>query len=175
MRIRAWDSVFVRARRADVHLVVADVAGWGLWWPGATSRAADGRVALTLRPPGLIRRPQHLLVEVTENRAAKGIRMRYTGDFDGAAEWYYLDEPTGSVVHYLLDVDVADRGGRRRLVAHRATVRAALHRLKDRLEAGRTPGSEPDPALLAHQHEALAVQEREARARARRTVAPEEG
>lgn len=155
-RIQAWDSAFVRARRIDVHPLVRDVGGYGRWWPGADSHAAAGGVALTLRPPGRWRRPQRFLVTVARDRPGKGLVLDCTGDLTGTAEWYYLDEPAGVVVHYLLNADVADRGWRRRLGDHRASVRQALHSLKDLLEAGREPGAEPDSDLLAHQRTAMA-------------------
>lgn len=156
MRIAVWDSAFVRARRADVHPVLRDIAGYGRWWPGVDSRLAGGTVLLTVRPPGLGRRAQRFAIVTTKDRPDKGVRMRYTGDVTGDAEWYYLDEPTGVVVHYLLDAAVADRRWRRRLADHRAAVRLALHALKDRLEGDRVPGAEPDPVLLTDQRQATA-------------------
>lgn len=156
MRVAVVDSAFVRARRADVHPVLRDVAGYGRWWPGADSRPAGDLVLVTLRPPGLARRPQRITVATTKDRPGKGLRMRYAGDFTGDAEWYYLDEPTGVIVHYLLDADVADRRWRRRLADHRAVVRLALHALKDRLEGARVPGAEPDPGLVRDQRQATA-------------------
>lgn len=156
MRIQAWDSVFVRARRTEVHPLLADVAGYRRWWPAASSRDLGGRVGVTLAPPGLARRRQRFTVAITKDRPAKGVRMHYTGDLAGEAEWYYLDEPAGTVVHYLLNAEVADRGWRRRLADHRAAVRQGLDTLKDRLEDGRVPGTEPDPRLLDDQREAIA-------------------
>lgn len=156
MRIEAWDSAFVRVRRADLHPVLADVASYGRWWPGVASRRVGNRVAVTLRPPGIARTRQRFMVQTTQQRHDKGLRMRYAGDLDGQAEWYYLDEPAGSVVHYLLAVDVADRGWRRRLADHRASVRRALEALKDRFEGERIPGAEPPASLLADQRTAIA-------------------
>lgn len=156
MRIQAWDSVFVRARRTDVHPILADVAGYGRWWPAASSRDLGTRVAVTLTPPGIARRTQRFTVAVTKERPAKGIRMRYTGDLAGDAEWYYLDEPAGTVVHYLLTAEVTDRAWRRRLTDHRAAIRQGLDTVKDRLEDGRIPGTEPDPRLLDDQQAAIA-------------------
>lgn len=154
MRIEASDSVFVRARRADVHPVLADVASYGRWWPGVESGPVGDRVGMILRPPGFVRAPQRIVVEVGKVRADKGVRMRYSGDLVGDAEWYYLDEPAGSVVHYLITAEVADRGWRRRLDDHRSCVRRALDTLKDRFEGDRIPGAEPDPRLLADQRTA---------------------
>lgn len=82
-----------------------------------------------------------------EDRPDLGVVMRYRGDIDGEAEWYYLDEAHGVVVHYLLRAELGDRGWRRCLTAHRAAVRLALHSLKDRLEGQRLPGDEPAPRL----------------------------
>lgn len=163
MRIEAWDAAFVRARRADVHAVLRDVAGYGRWWPGMHARPAGEGVLLTLRAPGRIRLPgatrgpQRMVARVVDERADKGLRLRYGGDLSGEAEWYYLDEPAGTVVHYLVSADVRDRGWRHRLAGHRAAVRAGLHELKDRLERGREPGAEPEPALLADQRRAIAA------------------
>lgn len=167
MRITAWDSVFVRCRRADVHPIVRDLAGYGRWWPGVETRPSGDTVAMTLRPPGFARRPQRFTVKTVQDRSDRGIRMRYTGDVVGDAEWYYLDEPTGVVVHYLVNAEVADRGWRRRLADHRAAVRLALHTLKDRLEGDRVPGAEPDARLLADQRRAIAEVQAAARVRAR--------
>lgn len=156
MRIQAWDSVFVRGRRTDVHPILADVAGYGRWWAAVSSRDLGTRVAVTLAPPGLARRRQRFTVTVTRERPAKGVRMQYRGELAGDAEWYYLDEPAGTVVHYLLTAEVADRGWRRRLADHRAAVRQGLDALKDRVEDGRVPGTEPDPRLLDDQRAAIA-------------------
>lgn len=156
MRIQVWDSVFVRARRTDVHPILADIAGYGRWWPAVSSRDLGSRVAVTLTPPGIARRKQRFTVAVTKERPAKGVRMRYTGDLAGDAEWYYLDEPAGTVVHYLLTAEVGDRGWRRLLADHRAAIRQGLDRLKDGLEDGRVPGTEPRPRLLVDQQAAIA-------------------
>lgn len=161
MEISAWDSGFVRARRRDVHAVLAAPAGYGEWWPGARSAVRGDAVALTLRPPtargrlGL--RDQRLRVATRKVRPDLGIDLGYTGSLTGSAEWYYLDEPAGVVVSYVLRAQVADRGWRGVLADHRAAVRAALHELKDRLEGPRVPGAEPDPRLLAGQRAATAA------------------
>ncbi|HWB71713.1 MAG TPA: hypothetical protein VG452_05805 [Egibacteraceae bacterium] len=157
MPVQAWDSGFVRARRRDVHPFLRDVAGYERWWPGVATRPDGDAVALTLRPPGLRRRPQRLRARQAAERADRGVNLAYRGDLEGEAEWYYLDEPAGVVVHYLLRAHTRPRGARRRLRDHRAAVRVALDALKDRLEAGRVPGAEPDPRLLADQRRATAA------------------
>jgi len=177
MRIDAWDSVFVRARRRDVHPWLADLGGWQQWWPGLRARpcgdgpwaAAHGRVqSVVLWPPGRRRPPQRYTVRLTEERPGLGVRLRYCGDLDGEAEFYYLDEPSGCVVHYLVRAEAGPEAPAARQVAqpapqaarvtadHRAAARAGLNALKDRLEAGREPGAEPVPALLADQRLAIA-------------------
>ncbi len=166
MRVEAWDTAFVRARRNDVHRLLADVAGYGRWWPQVfVGRAGEGRSDAAPWPAADCRGPSYRLTfrsarwraahrvhaVLTELRADKGLRLTYRGAFDGRAEWYYLDERAGTFVHYLLDARTARLGGRRRLGDHRAVIRAGLHRLKDLLEAGRVIGAEPDAALLDHQ------------------------
>ncbi len=139
MQVSAWDSAFVRARRSDVHAVLADVGRYGDWWPGASSAPDGDGVRLVLRPPTLgarmVGRTQALRVSVRKVRRDKGVHLDYRGTLEGGAEWYYLDESTGTVVHYLVTAQVADVAWRRTLAEHRAAVRAALHELKDRLEA----------------------------------------
>lgn len=166
--IHTSDEVFVRARRCDVHPYLADLAGYGAWWPGCRSAPLEGatRAArVLLRAGGAPRaddalrwgraRVQRLRLEVTKERPDLGVDLRVRGDLDGEAEWYYLDEVDGVVVHWLVRAE-ARRAPRRIADAHRAAVRAGLHALKDVLEAGRAPGEEPSPALLADQQDAIA-------------------
>jgi len=162
MRVEAWDQVFIRARRADVHPLVRDPALYGRWWPGAASAAgSEGTTLLRLRPPTLgarIARCTHeIAVTVVKDRKDLGVDLAYRGTLAGTAEWYYLDETAGTVVHYVVHAEVADRAWRRALAEHRACVRAALQELKDRLEGARIPGAEPDPGLLADQEAARAA------------------
>jgi hypothetical protein len=150
VEIQAWDTVFIRATRHALHPVVADVAGWGRWWPGLTVSNA----VLELSAPGFTARRRRWTAQLGRERPGLGITLRYTGDVAGQAEFYYLDERAGTVVHYLLRGAVADRGWRWAVRDHRAGVRAGLHALKDRFEAGRRPGEEPAPQLLADQRRA---------------------
>lgn len=163
MHVEAWDQVFVRARRADVHPLLRDPGLYGEWWPGVSAAGSgpEGTTHLSVRPPTvaarLRRRSQQIEVTVVKDRADLGVDLAYRGTLDGAAEWYYLDESAGTVVHYVLHAEVADRASRRTLAEHRACVRAGMAELKDRLEGARTPGAEPDPVLLADQQTARAA------------------
>lgn len=146
MRLESVDEVFVRACHEDVHAYVRDPAGYGAWWPGARSRPARDGAALELRPPGLSR-VQRLRVTLIEERPGLGLRLGLRGDFAGDAEWYYLDEGDGTLVHYLVRGQMGGRGAHRRLARHRWVVREGLHALKDLLESGRSPGQEPGSSL----------------------------
>lgn len=152
MRVDVWDTVFVRARRVDVHPLLADVASYGAWWPGLeVEPAASGLYRVTHRPRSRRGGRHRLVVHVEKVRPDKGIVFAYDGDIGGKAEFFYLDEVDGVAVHYLLGAELSGRRWRGLLLDHRASVRGALNRLKDRCEGGRLPGEEPDPALLAHQ------------------------
>lgn len=151
MRVHAWDTAFVRARRADVHALVHDPAAAPRWWPGLRAEAAAGGWVRYRLGGGLAMRRLAVDVRMTRHRPDKGIHLAVRGDFDGVAEWYYLDEVDGTTVHHILDAATRDRGARPRLERYRASVRRGLHGVKDLLEGGRLPGEEPDPALLAHQ------------------------
>lgn len=176
MLVSAWDSAFVRARRRDVHPILSDVARYGQWWPGVTSVPHGDRVRLVLAPPTLAARlqgrTQAVDVRLSKVRRDLGVDFDYRGTLDGQGEWYYLDEPAGTVVHYLLSARVADRGWRRILAEHRAAVRAGLRELKDRLEGARSAGDEPEPALLADQREAAAAFAAGVEAHGRRRTQP---
>lgn len=107
-----------------------------------------------------IRPPRHQQLSITVDRVRprdKGLEFSVTGDIIGTGEWYHLDRPDGVVVHYLLRGTLQRGNPRRWLSAHRASVRRALTGLKDRLEAGRVPGAEPHPLLLAAQAEELRI------------------
>lgn len=154
-----------------MHPLVRAVAAHDRWWPGlGVSEAGDGWLTVTHAPPrpgargtarrarlpvGPLRRGVVLDLRVTNVRPGdRGLHLACRGAFDGRVEWYYLDEPDGTVVHHVLDATTRPRGAARRLATYRASVRAGLHALKDMLEGQRWPGDEPDPALLAHQREA---------------------
>ncbi|MGI8575196.1 MAG: hypothetical protein ACR2MA_07595 [Egibacteraceae bacterium] len=141
-----WQSGFVRARRKDVHPLLADVVAYESWWPGVESRA--GEHGTDLRWRGLLG-DQRLRVRVRRTRPLRGVELALDGAFVGTAEWYYLDAPSGVVVSYLLRATTPRKGARRRLRQHRTAVRNGLLGLKARLEGSRLTGAEPDPRLLA--------------------------
>lgn len=171
MRVDVWDSGFVRAERAAIHPLLAHLDGYGRWWPGCRTQPLGAATRVVLDPPGLLARRQRYVVAVTKERPDLGLDLQLTGDLQGAGEWYYLDERDGTVVHYVLHVEIADRAWRRTLAAHRASARAALHALKDRMEGDRLPGTEPDPTLLARQSAASAAFRARAEAHAARVAA----
>lgn len=156
MQIEAWDHGFVRAHRTDVHALLADIAGYGRWWPGVRSHAlGEQRYALELRAPVGLRRRRRLVLEVTKERAGLGVRFDVRGDVEGSGEWFYLDEPSGVMVHAILRGVPTGRGRSTVLRDYRWCVRDALHALKRALEGDRLPGDEPDPAFLRRQAEAI--------------------
>lgn len=172
VRIDIWDSVFVRARRADVHPLLADVAGYTRWWPGLRVRPlGPDRLELGHRPSAWPTSWHRVAVRVLRVRPDLGVDFAVSGDLRGEAEWYYLDEVDGTVVHYLVRATTARRRHRRLVAAHRASVRAALHTVKDRLEGARAPGAEPVPELLADQQRAIAAFRAGVEAHARRVAA----
>lgn len=161
--VDTWDTVFVRAGRRAVHEVVREPRTWGGWWPGVRSgpaRGEPGATVVVLRPPLLVARAvgrrQLLTVRVVEDRPGLGVALAYRGTVTGEAEWFYLDEPAGCLVHYLVRARVPRHGWRRTVAEHRAAARAALLAVKDGLEGARRPGDEPPSALLAAQRVAQA-------------------
>lgn len=154
MDVTTWDTVFIRAPRARIHPIVADVARWGTWWPGMAVDPTAAGYAISLRPPGLLRPARRWTATIEKNRRDLGVDLAYAGDVTGDAEFYYLDETAGTVVHYVLRGRVAPRGWRGAVRDHRAGVRTALDALKDRFERDRLPGDEPDQDLLRIQQEA---------------------
>jgi|GEM_PF-3006402 len=156
MEVEAWEVVHLRARRADVHPVLAAVGSYPRWWPGVSVTAAGEGWWLTHRGPGRPwRRPHQVRWTITRLRPGLGVRVAVRGDVVGRAEWYYLDRRHGITVHYLVRGHVPDRGGRGLLEAHRRSVRAGLQALKARYERDRLPGDELDPGLVLDQRAAV--------------------
>ena len=168
VEVQAWDEVFIRCRRSAVNALIVDVSSWQRWWPGLTSTdLGQDQTDLVLTRPLRIPRQHRLTLTADRVRPRdKGLEFSVAGDLVGTGEWYHLDRRDGVVVHYLLRGQLQGRAARpgparRWLAAHRASVRAALTGLKARMEGGRVPGAEPDPALLVHQAEELAIFARE--------------
>lgn len=198
MRIETWDTGFIRARRRDVHAVLAEPSHYGQWWPGVRVRALGRPVQrlveadagdtgagtagvgagwrMRFRPPGWRARSHRLDVELVKARPDLGLRFRVRGAAEGEIEFFYVDEPNGVLVHYLSRLEVSSARRARRLGRdHRAVAREALHALKDRLEGGRVPGTEPDPRLLADQQAAIAAYQAGVEAHARKTAPAQDG
>lgn len=141
-----WQSIFVRARREDVHPLLVDVPAYAGWWPGMQVQASGSAADLRWRR-GLA--GQRLRVRVAGTRPLRGVALTLEGALAGSAEWYYLDEAFGVVVSYLLHASTAGPGASRRVRAHHRMIRAGLSGLKHLLEGGRAVGAEHDPTLLA--------------------------
>ena len=157
MRVDVWDTVFIRARRRDVHPFLGGVEAYPTWWPGLiVEPVADGVYRMRHAPRTRFASRHEITAHVLKERPDKGMVFSYRGDLSGKAEFFYLDEVDGVAVHYVLAAELDGRGWRGRLGDHRASVRRALNHLKDLLEQGRLPGTEPDPGLLAHQAQAAA-------------------
>jgi hypothetical protein len=119
------DDTFVVADLAVVASVVRDPASWRAWWPD-------------LQPT------------VTADRGLKGVRWSVSGAVLGNMEIWLEPWGDGVVIHWYLRAEPArvarrpDRERARRTLAWKDQV----HALKDRLEAGREPGS-PRVATIA--------------------------
>jgi hypothetical protein len=112
------DDTFVVSAPETVVAVVRDPASWRVWWPD---------LALT----------------VTEDRGPKGVRWSTAGAVLGSMEIWLEPWGDGVIVHWYLRGDparAANRPGRERDRLVRGW-KEQVHRLKDRLEAGREPGS----------------------------------
>lgn len=132
------DETFVVAEPAAVAAALADPAVWPQLWPG-------------------------LELTVFQDRGAQGIRFSVTGTLVGTSEFWVEPWGDGALVHYYLRADLTRRGSateprtgpapalvRQAIKArnrHCAHLKAGLNVLKDRLEAGRVPGT---PRLAHH-------------------------
>jgi hypothetical protein len=117
------DDTFVVAALATVADVVRDPASWRAWWPD-------------LEPT------------VTADRGLKGVRWTVSGAVVGSMEIWLEPWGDGVVIHWYLRAEparVARRPDRERARRMRGW-KAEVHALKDRLEAGREPGSPRVPA-----------------------------
>jgi hypothetical protein len=112
------DDTFIVADPAVVAAVVADPAEWAAWWPD-------------LQPT------------VTRDRGPKGQQWAVTGALRGSMEIWLEPWGDGVLVHWYLRAHPSNP--RRRTTSERAARARSwkhhVHALKDRLEAGREPGS----------------------------------
>lgn len=117
------DDTFVVAALPTVAEVVRDPASWRAWWPD-------------LEPT------------VTADRGLKGVRWSVSGAVVGSMEIWLEPWGDGVVIHWYLRAEPGrvarrpDRERARRMLGWKKQV----HALKDRLEAGREPGSPRLPA-----------------------------
>ncbi len=112
------DDTFVVAATATVAEVVRDPASWRAWWPD-------------------------LELTVTEDRGLKGVRWSVAGAVLGSMEIWLEPCGDGVVVHWYLRADPARVTRRSDRERARLVLRwkQQVHALKDRLEAGREPGT----------------------------------
>jgi hypothetical protein len=127
--------------------------------------APVGVVAAALRDEALWRvlfPDLHLTVLV--ERGDEGVRCAVSGALVGSNEFWVEPWGDGAIVHYYLRADITRRGSdtepvtgeprrlARRAVrvasAHRVRLKAGLNAVKDRLEAGRVPGTAGPPPTL---------------------------
>lgn len=94
---------------------------------------------------------------VFEDRGDDGIRLTVTGALVGSNEFWVEPWGDGAIVHYYLRADPTRRGSATEAVgpvdrrvlrraqrvreAHRVRLKAGMNEIKDRLEAGRAPGT----------------------------------
>lgn len=126
------DETFVVAEPATVAAALHDEGLWRAMFPG-------------------------LELTVFMDRGDQGLRFSVTGTMVGSNEFWVEPWGDGAIVHYYLRADLTRRGSgteprrgdARRLVRrsvrararHCALVKRHLNELKDRLEAGRPPGT----------------------------------
>ena len=108
--------------------------------------APPGVVAAELKVPALWRRLfGDLECEAYEDRGDEGVRLTVRGDLVGTNEFWVEPWGDGAIVHYYLRADPAKALSAKRLIRarerHRVRVKAGMNELKDRLEAGRVPGT----------------------------------
>jgi hypothetical protein len=131
------DETFVAASPADIAAEAARPAAWARWWPD-------------------------LVPVVTRDRGVKGVQWAVTGALAGSMEIWLEPWGDGVILHWFLRADLSARADRYDGGGARAVVRRGVREvrrpageadrrvrawkrhafaLKDRLEAGREPGS----------------------------------
>jgi hypothetical protein len=74
------DDTFIRCPPASVAPAIADPAAWAAWWPG-------------------------LVLAVSQDRGAKGLRWLVAGRLTGSMEIWLEPVATGTVLHWFLRAD----------------------------------------------------------------------
>ncbi len=110
--------------------------------------AEPAAIAAALHAPALWRELfPGLDLSVFQDRGEAGIRFTVTGDLVGSSEFWVEPWGDGAVVHHYLRADLADpprspgRAAVRARTRYCVRLKAGLNALKDRLEAGRPPGT----------------------------------
>ena len=112
MRVDVVDETFIRASPERVRDQFADAAWLASLWP-------------------------HLTLTVVRDRGVKGIRWGVTGQVVGDMEVWLEPWRDGVIVHHYLRGTRGERAPRNVGVRHALRWKAAVHALKDHLEAGR--------------------------------------
>jgi hypothetical protein len=127
-RVDVADDTFLVAPRGTVADEVHDRGAWAVWWPD-------------------------LRLTVTRDRGMQGLHWSIDGALCGSMEIWLEPWGDGVVLHWYLRATVAGGGRRPRGVSRRPgreldrrtrAWKGHVHALKDRLEAGREPGSPAD-------------------------------
>ncbi|GLZ47405.1 hypothetical protein Acsp06_35900 [Actinomycetospora sp. NBRC 106375] len=120
------DETFLAVPPERLAAEFADPAAWRRLWPD-------------------------LALRVFADRGPQGVRWSVVGDaWRGSMEVWLEAVGDGTVLHYFLRVDPADgtlsrRAATREGVRRQRAAKALAFALKDRLEAGRSPGVPPLP------------------------------
>jgi hypothetical protein len=125
LHVATIDQGFVRAPPERVWPLISDPTGYPQWWPRVRSR--DGTLLLpilgTVSPA----------IDVVEDGV--DVIVRIDGSrVRGHLQWHLNEFKDGTIVYVGTDVETRRRWTARRVLRHRASVRAALIALKERLE-----------------------------------------
>jgi len=141
-RTNTTDEFFIDAPPLRVYDALIDAGRMGEWWPGVRVSQRNGRIAV--RAPGFRRIASPVSFEARPDGQRPGEGVTWwldRGELRGRGEWWLEAFKAGTIVHYYLDVERGDRGGRRRMSSavrrHRWAVRRGVNGLKDRLEGRR--------------------------------------
>lgn len=118
--IQVADQTFIAGAPRAVAAELARPGRWRHWWPGLT-------------------------LSVREDRGEKGIRWTVSGSVTGTMEVWLQPHDDGVIVHYFLHAEPTVHTSPHKLFrtshSHRVAGRTMAFELKDRIEAGRPPGT----------------------------------